>query len=259
MAATDLPTTRTRMIIGGMIARKIGACVTVSLGVWTTTAIADSPRKKNPWLDLPEVSAARETAGKSYMWVKCQAIPDTSPRRARCTISQVFVNAPKSMNAELAKIIEPMARTGKWSKDAANLCKGAGKEKPVKTPELRDWAESVAKACKAKDAKAIAALIASAAAKDAKTCTLSFFSSEEVFTQTNEKTWTKTVTAICGTSVATLWRQDVNDLFWNYSQVMSVMPNAPTDTLLSCDKLDTRTDWLFWDRPLLPIGCEFLQ
>jgi hypothetical protein len=122
------------------------------------------------------------------------------------------------------------------------------------------FVEAFVKACRAKDARAVASLLATAWEKEAKTCRIiSGPPHEDVFTQVNEKTWTKTVDGMCGTSVMTLWRHEADDSFWNYSQVRSVMPNAPTDSLLGCDKISTRTDWVFWDRPSMPVACTFFE
>lgn len=96
--------------------------------------------------------------------------------------------------------------------------------------------------------------------KWSKTCSVTLVPPyEHVFTQVNENSWSSIANGICGTTVMTLWRYQASDSNWNYSQINSVLPNAPRDSLLNCEKRPARTDWIVRDRPTLNVGCEFIQ
>jgi hypothetical protein len=249
------------------LSRAVAPAVYAGLqGLTITTEVAAEP-SKDPWLDLPRVLNARETDGKSYMWVTCEAIPNARPRQARCTFSQFIITKPRaSLPPADREILERMAKTGQWTAEATKACgsdamsgKSPDPANLPKTPELRQVFIAIREACHKKDAEGLARLLFAQAEKEAKTCSVTFSSDVEVFVQRNSDTWSTTQTGPCGTTVMTLWRMSSAMSLWSYSQARSISPNAPTDNLLGCDKLSTRTDWQWWDRPTLPIGCEFID
>ena len=157
-------------------------------------------------------------------------------------------------------LLTEMQRTGSWPAEAAKRCGASTKEaRAPKTPELAKFHRDYRAACRAKDGRSLATLLLSFADKEARTCSVTFYSSEDIFTQLDPNTWTNSMSGMCGTTVRTLWRDVEDDDFWSFSQVRSIPPNAPTDGPIPCDQLPTRTDWRWWDRPPLPLGCEFVN
>ena len=242
-----------------ILAWKFALFAALATCAWSGVAQAES--KKDPRKDVPNVQGARETNAKSFMWVTCQPIPNSSPRQARCTFSQWLLNPKKSTMSDNEKsFFTEMQRTGSWPAEAAKRCGASTKEaRAPKTPELAKFHRDYRAACRAKDGRSLATLLLSFADKEARTCSVTFYSSEDVFVQQDQNTWTNTGSAPCGTYVRTFWRDADDGDFWSYSQAILVPPNAPSEGILRCDQLPTRTDWRWWDRPPLPLGCEFVN
>jgi len=138
------------------------------------------PKKRSaPKLDIPRVWAARDALAASWLWTDCSLIPDATPPAA-C-----------------------------WVADRTSL---------PKTPELRARALAFTNACKTKDWRLLADLLKSQAEEQARSCDVSLApQKEDVFTQRDENTWTRTVEGACGAIVYTLWRRRYTDQHWNFT------------------------------------------
>ena len=64
----------------------------------STSATAEAPAKRNPWLDIPDLLEARHLTENNWIWVRCKALPQASPRHAECGISQLLIAKPEPIS-----------------------------------------------------------------------------------------------------------------------------------------------------------------
>jgi hypothetical protein len=229
-----------------------------ALVAWSASAEPPRPRR-DPKLDTPRVWAAREVGATNWLWADCTLVPETSPRQARCAVTQASVRR-RTPDATTAKMAEAIAGALRWTKDATAACWAVDRTSLPTSPELRDRALAFSNACKAKDWRALAALLKTQADEQAHACDVSLAPpKEDVFTQRDENTWVHTVEGACGTIVYTIWRRKYVDQQWNFTQVKSVVPNAEKGTLCADLAATPRTDWVNDDRPTVKLSCDVFK
>jgi hypothetical protein len=239
---------------------KESVMLAVAAALVATSVNAEPPRKRpDPKLDTPRVWAAREVGATNWLWADCKPVAESSPRQMRCNVTQASVRR-RTPDATSAKMAETIAGALRWTKDATAACWAVDRTSLPTTPELRERAVAFSNACKAKDWRALAALLKTQADEQARACDVTLAPpKEDVFTQHDENTWVHTVDGACGTIVYTIWRRKYVDQQWNFTQVKSVVPNADKDTLCGDVSATPRTDWLGEDRPTVKLTCDVFK
>jgi hypothetical protein len=238
--------------------RGLGAILAAAL---VASGVNAEPAKKrpDPKLDTPRVWAAREVGATNWLWADCTLVPEASPRQVRCAVTQATVRR-RTPDPTTAKMADSIAQALRWTKDATAACWAVDRTGLPATPELRERALAFSNACKAKDWRALANLLKVQAEEQAHTCDVSLAPpKEDVFTQRDENTWSRTVEGACGTIVYTIWRRKYVDQHWNFTQVKSLVPNAEKDTACADLPATPRTDWLDEDRPSVKLGCDVFK
>jgi hypothetical protein len=237
-----------------------GLALSVAVALGASTVSADPPKKRHdPKLDTPRVWAARDVGATSWLWADCTPVPATTPRQARCAVTQAYVRK-RTPDATTAKMADAIAGALRWTHDATAACWAVDRTSLPTTPELRDRALAFSTACKAKDWRTLATLLKTQAEEQTHACDVTLAPpKEDVFTQHDENSWTHTVDGACGTIVYTIWRRKYVDQQWNFTQVKSLIPNAETGTLCADMSTTPRTDWLNEDRPSVKLACEMFK
>ncbi|HTQ07117.1 MAG TPA: hypothetical protein VMI54_24840 [Polyangiaceae bacterium] len=233
----------------------------VAAAALVASAVGAEPAKKrpDPKLDAPRVWAAREVGATNWMWADCTLIAEASPRQARCVVTQATVRK-RSADPTTTKMADSIAGALRWTKDATAACWAVDRTSLPTTPELRERALAFSNACKAKDWRTLANLLKTQSEEQAHTCDVTLAPpKEDVFTQRDENTWTRTVEGACGTIVYTIWRRKYVDQHWNFTQVKSLIANAEKDTACADMPPTPRTDWLDEDRPSVKLSCDVFK
>jgi hypothetical protein len=230
----------------------------------STSATAEAPAKRNPWLDVPDLLEARHLTENNWIWVRCKGALHTSPRQAECTISQLLISKPEPKTSTRAEIDRV---TRAWSNDTQRTCSAYLNDKSSpRASSRRKYRADMAAACKAQDLELLKKVMLSQVEHEEQSCELTQVPPETVlFTQVNENTWSYTSDprlSNCGiTTVRTLWRGDSGVTApWNYTQTRTVPPNAPKsdNPFLDCSGFKTDTsEWVFFDHDPVPLGCTF--
>jgi hypothetical protein len=230
----------------------------------STAATAEAPAKRNPWLDLPDLIEARHLTQNNWIWIRCNAIQNTSPRAAACTLSQLTISKPEVQTATRAEI-ERLTRT--WSSETQRACSSYVNDKtPRRAASRRKYRADLVAACQAKELEQLERVMLDHVEHEEQSCELTQSPPESiVFTQINENTWSAASDprlSACGiTTVRTLWRADSGvGTPWSLTQTMTVPPNAPKseNPFLDCSGFKTSTaEWVFFDHDPIPLGCAF--
>jgi hypothetical protein len=230
----------------------------------STSATAEAPAKRNPWLDLPDLLEARHLTENNWIWVRCKALPHTSPRQAECGISQLVISKP-APKTEARLEIERV--TSNWSNETQRLCAAYVNDKATpRASSRRKYRADMAAACRAQDLEQLRRVMLGQVEHEEQSCELTQTPLETVvFTQVNENTWSATSDprlSNCGiTTVRTLWRADSGVTSpWSFTQTRTVPPNAPKseNPFVDCSGFTTSTsEWVFFDHDPIPLGCAF--
>lgn len=230
----------------------------------STSATAEAPAKRNPWLDIPDLLEARHLTENNWIWVRCKALPHTSPRQTECGISQLLISKPEP-KTEARLDIERVTRT--WTSDTQRLCASYVSDKAApRASSRRKYRADMAAACKAQDLEQLKRVMMAQVEHEEQSCELTQTPIETVvFTQVNENTWSSTSDprlSNCGiTTVRTLWRADSGVTApWSFTQTRTVPPNAPKsdNPFVDCSGFTTSTsEWVFFDHDPIPLGCTF--
>jgi hypothetical protein len=228
--------------------------VAVSLG---SASSAEVPRKSkpNPYLDVPLMFSGHEVTATgigSGMRIDCALIPGTGPRRAECTLSQVFVMSPdRSAVEERKKII-----AGLSPKLIADVCKDHSQSTRLRDAQGEsEFAEAVA-ACKTHDTARLKKALIAAAEREGTACRVQISSpTVRLFEQVDANSWVSTNDGICAVGTQLLWRKPGDGLtWWNLKQTTTKKPNADPD---SCSIIKDQTAEWRSDYDALPrLDCE---